>query len=192
VTFFIAALAAIGLALVLGSLRREPLLAAATAAGYLSHPQTSQVLDAASYRDFVIPADSQWPTAYRIAYMIPAMVNNGLALPRANVRPGQTLFTFGYSDPFVMALGLPPNTCGPLWWNLNFDFDARVHPSAQCAISDATRAYTRDTYPSTTTRSARPLTGSCCAAIREPWRHRGGNSGVAGGRRAAVPPCTTR
>jgi hypothetical protein len=37
-----------------------------------------------------------------------------------------------------MALGLPLNSCGPLWWDLGFDFDAQHYPSASCAIGNVT------------------------------------------------------
>jgi hypothetical protein len=105
--------------------------------GYVARPPAGQRFGAAAIGDFVIPADSHWQTAYRTARNLPAMINNGLVLLRARVRPGQTVFTLAYTDPFSMALGLPLSSCGPLWWDLGFDFDASHHPSAQCAIGDA-------------------------------------------------------
>ena len=106
--------------------------------GYVAYPPSSQLFDAAPLRDFVIPADASYVTAYRDSNTLPAMINNGLSLLRQNIRPGQSLFTLAYTDPFDMALGLPLSRCGPLWWDLGFDFDQQHHPDAQCAIGDAT------------------------------------------------------
>ena len=105
--------------------------------GYDAHPPASQVFDSPALRDFVIPADSQWQTAYRTAHVVPAMINNGLELLRRNVRPGQPVFTLAYTDPFSIALRLPLSQCGPLWWDLGYDFDSSHHPGAACAIGNA-------------------------------------------------------
>ncbi|MCW2936111.1 MAG: hypothetical protein JWM19_7073 [Actinomycetia bacterium] len=102
--------------------------------GYVANPPPSQTFEAAPLRDFVIPAGTTYVTAYRNAGDLPAMINNGLVLLRHDVRPGQGVFTVGYTDPFDMALHLPLSSCGPLWWDLGFDFDARHHPTAQCVI----------------------------------------------------------
>ncbi len=106
--------------------------------GYVANPPASQRFDAAPLADFVIPASTSYVTAYRYSRALPEMVDNGLALLRANVRPGQTVFTLAYTDPFSMALGLPLSRCGPLWWDLGFDFDQHHYPAASCAIGDAT------------------------------------------------------
>lgn len=104
---------------------------------YVASPPTSQRIDAGPLADFVIPANTDYQTAYRASRDTPEMINNGLALLRQNVRPGQTVFTLAYTDPFSMALNLPLSTCGPLWWDLNYDFTPTDHASAQCAIGDA-------------------------------------------------------
>jgi hypothetical protein len=65
------------------------------------------------------------------------MIDNGLSLLRQNIRPGDTVFTLAYTDPFSMALGLPLSHCGPLWWDLGYDFDQTHHPTAECAIGTA-------------------------------------------------------
>jgi hypothetical protein len=105
---------------------------------YVADPPASQRFDAGPLADFVIPADANYETAYRRASDTPAMINNGLALLRQNVRSGQTLFSLADTDPFAMSLHLPLNHCGPLWWDLNFDFSPSDHVSARCAIGDAT------------------------------------------------------
>lgn len=102
----------------------------------VANPPASQRFDAAPLADFVIPASTSYVTAYRDSRALPEMIDNGLALLREDVRPGQTLFTLAYTDPFSMALGLPLNHCGPLWWDLGFDFDAHHYPAASCAIGD--------------------------------------------------------
>jgi hypothetical protein len=105
--------------------------------GYDAKPPATQQFDAGLLRDFVIPADAQWQTSYRTAHNLPAMINNGLDLLRKNIRPGDTVFTLAYTDPFSAALGLPLSRCGPLWWDLDFDFDRTHYPSAECAIGNA-------------------------------------------------------
>jgi hypothetical protein len=97
----------------------------------------TQLFNAGRLHDFVIPADAQWPTAYRIAHNLPAMINDGLSLLRENIRPGDSVFTLAYTDPFYVALGLPLSHCGPLWWDLGYDFDRQHHATAQCAIGKA-------------------------------------------------------
>jgi hypothetical protein len=106
--------------------------------GYVANPPASQRFDAAPLSDFVIPASTSYVTAYRDSRALPAMIDNGLTLLRDNVQRGQTVFTLAYTDPFSMALGLPLNSCGPLWWDLGFDFDAQHYPSASCAIGNVT------------------------------------------------------
>ena len=105
--------------------------------GYDSRPPASQRFNASRLSDFVIPADAQWQTAYRTAHAIPAMIDNGLGLLRRNIRPGDSVFTLAYTDPFSVALGLPLSHCGPLWWDLGYDFDQQHHVTAQCAIGHA-------------------------------------------------------
>lgn len=105
--------------------------------GYDARPPATQRFDARPLRDFVIPANAQWQTAYRTANELPAMINNGLSLLRRNIRPGDTVFTLAYTDPFSAALSLPLRRCGPLWWDLGYDFSQAHYPSAECAIGNA-------------------------------------------------------
>jgi len=105
--------------------------------GYDARPPATQRFDARLLHDFVIPADAQWQTAYRTAHNLPAMIDNGLSLLRRNIRPGDSVFTLAYTDPFSVALGLPLSRCGPLWWDLGYDFNPTHYPSAQCAIGNA-------------------------------------------------------
>lgn len=105
--------------------------------GYVASPPITQRFGAGLLRDFVIPADTRYETAYRRSNVLPAMIDNGLGLLRRNIRPGDTVFTLAYTDPFSAALGLPLSRCGPLWWDLGYDFDQSHHPTAECAIGNA-------------------------------------------------------
>ncbi len=105
---------------------------------YVANPPASQRLDAGPLADFVIPTSTDYQTAYRASRDTPEMINNGLALLRQNVQPGQSVFTLADTDPFSLAMKLPLSRCGPLWWDLNFDFTATDHASAGCVIGDAT------------------------------------------------------
>lgn len=105
--------------------------------GYDAHPPRSQQFSAERLSGFVIPADAQWETAYRVAHAVPAMINDGLRLLREHLRPGDSVFTLAYTDPFAFALGLPLSRCGMLWWDLGYDFDQVHHPSAACVIGTA-------------------------------------------------------
>jgi hypothetical protein len=104
---------------------------------YDANPPAAQQFAAPRLHDFVIPANAEWSTAYRIAHDVPAMINNGLYLLRQDIRPKDSVVTLAYTDPFSMALGLPLSRCGPLWWDLGYDFSPQVHPSGQCAIGTA-------------------------------------------------------
>ncbi len=104
---------------------------------YVANPPASQRFNAAPLADFVTPANTDQQMAYRASRALPEMINNGLALLRQNVRPGQSVFTLAYTDPFYLAMNLPLSSCGPLWWDLNYDFTPTDHASAQCAIGDA-------------------------------------------------------
>lgn len=106
--------------------------------GQVTAAPAGQQFDAAALNEFVIPADAQWETAYRVAHEVPSMINNGLQLLRQNIRSGDdTVFTLAYTDPFSMALHTPLSDCGLLWWDLGYDFNLEHHPSAGCAIGDA-------------------------------------------------------
>lgn len=80
-------------------------------------------------RDFVIPANAQWQTAYRPAKAVPGMTDDG--------PPGDTVFTVALTDPFSFALSLPSSRGGPLWWDVGIDFDRTTHPDADRALGDA-------------------------------------------------------
>lgn len=105
--------------------------------GHDASPPPTQRFDAPLLSDFVIPANAQWQTAYRTAHELPAMIDNGLSLLRRNIRPGDSVFTLAYTDPFSPALDLPLSRCGPLWWDLGYDFNQAHYPSADCAIGNA-------------------------------------------------------
>jgi hypothetical protein len=112
--------------------------------GLVSHPPTSQQLDSDHLRDFVIPTDSTWQTAYRTVSVVPNMLNDGMALLRRHIAPKDTVFTVALTNPFSFALSLPPGHGTLLWWDLGFSFDATVRPNFS-ALDD--RAATADHPP---------------------------------------------
>ena len=90
---------------------------------YVAAPPVSQRFAAERLSDFVIPADSQWPTTYRTANAVPSMINDGLGLLRQHISPGDTVVTLAYTDPFSFALSLSPPRGVLQWWDLNYNFD---------------------------------------------------------------------
>lgn len=97
---------------------------------------TSQQISSEHLRDFVVPADSTWQTAYRTANEVPAMINDGMGLLRQHVAPGDTVVTTALTNPFSFALDLPPAT-GVLWWDLGISFSPASHPNPDRAFGDA-------------------------------------------------------
>ena len=87
-------------------------------------------------RDFVVPAGATWQTAYRTANAVPAMVNDGMALLRQHVTPGDRVGTVALANPFSFALDLPP-AGGVLWWDLGISFSAASHPDPEFAFGNA-------------------------------------------------------
>ncbi|WP_406631355.1 hypothetical protein [Amycolatopsis sp. WGS_07] len=94
-------------------------------------PPSSQQIASPHLRDFVVPADATWTTAYRNSAAVPAMLNDGLALLRRHIRPGDRVLSMSLANPFAFALDLTPVTGGPLWWDLAISFDERTHPPAE-------------------------------------------------------------
>lgn len=101
-------------------------------------PPQSQRITSQHFGDFVVPADATWQTAYRSAYAVPAMLDDGLALLRRHVRPGDRVFSMSLANPFSFALDLPPATGGPLWWDLSISFNDSVHPAAEQVFGETT------------------------------------------------------
>jgi hypothetical protein len=100
-------------------------------------PPSSQRIAGPHLGDFVVPADATWQTAYRSAHDVPAMLDDGLALLRRHVRPGDHVFSMTLANPFPFALDLPPATGGPLWWDVGISFDGTTHPAAEDVFGDA-------------------------------------------------------
>jgi hypothetical protein len=97
---------------------------------YRQSPDAQQRFEAQPLNDFVIPATSEWPTAYWRASLVPEHINDGLALLRPHVTNNSRVFTLALTNPFAFALELPPPTGGLLWWDLDYSFNAKVYPSA--------------------------------------------------------------
>ncbi|MFE3173060.1 hypothetical protein ACFXPA_33285 [Amycolatopsis sp. NPDC059090] len=100
-------------------------------------PPPSQRIASPHLGDFVVPADATWQTAYRNASEVPAMLDDGLALLRRHLRPGDRVASMSLANPFAFALDLAPVTGGPLWWDLEISFDERTHPAADQVFRDA-------------------------------------------------------
>ncbi|WP_037370643.1 hypothetical protein [Amycolatopsis orientalis] len=100
-------------------------------------PPPAQRITSPHLGDFVVPADSTWQTAYRTASAVPAMLDDGLALLRRHIRPGDRVVSMSLANPFAFALDLTPATGGPLWWDLEISFDEQTHPAAEQVFGDA-------------------------------------------------------
>ncbi|WP_162834143.1 hypothetical protein [Amycolatopsis circi] len=100
-------------------------------------PPQSQRITSPHLGDFVVPADATWQTAYRNASAVPAMLDDGLALLRRHIRPGDRVASMSLANPFAFALDLTPATGGPLWWDLEISFDERTHPPADQVFGEA-------------------------------------------------------
>lgn len=90
-----------------------------------------QVFHSAALADFLIPENSDWPTAYWTARQVPERVNEGLDLLRPYVHGDTRLFSFSLTDPFSYGFGILPAVHTPLWWDDNFSFNAENFPAPQ-------------------------------------------------------------
>ncbi|QLY29648.1 hypothetical protein [Nocardia huaxiensis] len=100
-------------------------------------PPASQRIASDHLRDYYIPADSQWVTAYRTAHDVPAMLNDGIALLERHNTHHDSIFTIAATDPFSFALSTPPTRGAFLWWDLDFDFNRTHYPDANQIFPDA-------------------------------------------------------
>ncbi|MGW4399846.1 hypothetical protein ACWEHA_31545 [Amycolatopsis nivea] len=100
-------------------------------------PPPTQRITSPHLGDFVVPADATWQTAYRTASAVPAMLDDGLALLRRHIRPGDRVVSMSLANPFAFALDLTPATGGPLWWDWEISFDERTHPAAEQVFGQA-------------------------------------------------------
>jgi hypothetical protein len=94
-------------------------------------------LHSTNLRDFYVPESTQHITAYWPAREHPARLNDGIDLLRRNIKPGERVTTLAFANPFSYALGIPPAHDGPLWWDLNFSFDATHFPPVESVLGDA-------------------------------------------------------
>ncbi|NIH82804.1 hypothetical protein [Amycolatopsis viridis] len=135
------ALGAAGLAVLVaaaaGPIAGKDALSLARAVGgheSVASPPVSQRIDSPGLRDFVVPADARWQTAYRTAGAVPAMIDDGIAVLRRHAGPADTVSTLALANPFSFALSLPPATGGPLWWDVGISFDTSTHPTPEEAF----------------------------------------------------------
>jgi hypothetical protein len=97
----------------------------------------SRRLHSTGLRDFYVPASTTHMTAYWPARDYPAKINDGIDLLKSNLQSGDRVTTIAFANPFSFALGIKPARDGPLWWDLNYDFDRRHFPLAGDFLGDA-------------------------------------------------------
>lgn len=96
----------------------------------------SQRIASEHLRDFVVPPDTTWQTAYRTANSVPTMLNDGIDLLHRHIAPGDKVAAVALTNPFSFALDLPP-AGGVLWWDLDISFSSASHPDPDLAFGDA-------------------------------------------------------
>jgi hypothetical protein len=87
-------------------------------------------------RNFVIPQNAQWRTAYWLANEIPGRINDGLSLLRRHTVSDTRLLVLALTDPFSFALGLTPPKGVLAWWDLNYSFNERAHPAPDLLFAE--------------------------------------------------------
>jgi len=102
----------------------------------LSPASAGQRFDSAALADFVIPASSDYQTAYVLAKYVPAQINDGLQLLRQHITSQSRIFTVGLTNPFAIALDLPSPQGTLAWWDLNFSISTDYYPSAARTFQD--------------------------------------------------------
>jgi len=97
-----------------------------------------QRFDSERLSDFLIPASSEWGTAYWQANEVPSAINDGLQLLRRNIGKNDRIIVLALTDPFSFALGLRPLPNIPVWWDLNFSFNRSSHPAYEQLFREST------------------------------------------------------
>jgi hypothetical protein len=110
---------------------------AVSVANSVTKPPPAEQLASEHLKDFVIPVDGTWQTAYRTANKVPDMINDGLALLRRHIRHTDTVAAVALTNPFSFALSLPPARGVPLWWDVDISFDHNSYPNAEQAFGNA-------------------------------------------------------
>lgn len=90
-----------------------------------------------SLRNFVIPRNAQWRTAYWLANEFPGRINDGLSLLQRHASSDTRLLVLALTDPFSFALGLPPAKGVLAWWDLNYSFNEQAHPAPSHLFAEA-------------------------------------------------------
>ncbi len=96
----------------------------------------SRRIHAQGLRDLLVPESTQHLTSYWPAREFPLRINEGLDLLGKILTKGDKVTTIGFTDPFSLAFGLPPALDGNQWWDVNFSFDLKRHPSPEQFLGD--------------------------------------------------------
>jgi len=102
------------------------------------HCFTSETLQSTRLNDLRIDSDGT-RTSVAMKYM--ATVDEGIQLLRRRASPQMRLAVFMWSDPFHVALGLPPAKGGVLGWSWT-GITARSHPPLKRLVGNATHILT--------------------------------------------------
>jgi hypothetical protein len=96
----------------------------------------SQRIAAPRLLDFVVPGTSEHRTQFWRAKVMPARINDGLALLRKHVDQNSRILVFATANPFPFALEITAPRGGPLWWDRNLSYNVQYHPTADAIFAD--------------------------------------------------------
>lgn len=88
--------------------------------------------------DFIIPASSDWRTAFWVASDVPDKINDGLELLRRNATEDDRVMALALTDPFSFALDLKPADGTMLWWDSGFSYEVSSPPDASSIFENVT------------------------------------------------------
>ena len=92
--------------------------------------------DSSSLSDFIIPADSNWHTAYWLAHDVPSRINDGIYLLHQHSMDGKKILPLTFGNPFAYAMQFTPPKGAPLWWDLDFSVSIRNLPKPEKLFHD--------------------------------------------------------
>lgn len=102
----------------------------------LKNLNVSQKFESSSMSDFIIPENSDWPTAYSLGKDVPQRLNDGFSLLKKHINKNSRIFCLCFTDPFSFGLGLAPARSTPLWWDETFSFTDKIYPQPQTLLAN--------------------------------------------------------